>query len=148
MQYIIARAFAKTLTKYTLILALLASTVFALAPVVLAASSPQPVEWENYQSGAVRLSLGNYWLQNDCKQAGRWWDFDWKVRINTNASYNPDALRIFSNDNRVQQVFNGKAPMGVDLLGVSPAICIGLGDATNAGGIANVRNQMFVWVRR
>lgn len=128
------------------VISLVAATLLA-APILAAGKSPQPVEWETYIQGRRTYSLGSYWLQRDCKQAGRWADYDWKVRINANQSWDPDRYRIYSGDRTMREVFGGKAPMGVDLLSSSPAICIGVTDALRAGGISNVRSKMFSWIK-
>lgn len=134
--------------KRNLILAMLlaAAILMSLARVAFAGSSEQPVEWEG-NPGYIRYSLtsvGQGWLVS--------WDrcdnSDYVMRVNLNASYDPDRFRIYSYNSYVQNSFKGKSPIGYYL--TTPGmqhLCVGFWDTRNAGGPFNVANNMFVWVR-
>ncbi len=133
--------------KKSLILALclVAVASFAIAAVALAGSSTQAVEWGKSPSG-IRYSLtslGMGWLVSGDRCDSN----DYVMRINLNASYDPDRFRIFSYDSTVQKGFTDKSPMGHYLPSPSSHLCLGYRDTWNGGGPLHVARNMFVWIK-
>uniref|UniRef100_A0A832H4M4 Uncharacterized protein n=1 Tax=Oscillatoriales cyanobacterium SpSt-402 TaxID=2282168 RepID=A0A832H4M4_9CYAN len=69
------------------------------------------------------------------------------MRINKNASADPDRFRIYSSNGTVQNGFNGKSVMGHNLDGTSAYLCLGFTDTWNGGGPLHVARNMIVWVQ-
>lgn len=112
---------------------------------VEAASPDQPVEWAG-NPGSLRwslTSLGQGWLVSGDKCDSN----DYVMRINKNASADPDRFRIYSFSSAVQRGFSGKSPIGHDLISGAAHLCLGFRDTWNGGGPLYVAKNMFVWVK-
>lgn len=105
----------------------------------------QPVEWKQYRNGALKYSITFLGYTRGCKpnEPG---NYDYKFKINFNASVDPDRLRLYSNDRVSQWIFNGRSPMGVNLLSRDAYLCIGNKDVMLETGPAVTAEWLYVWV--
>ena len=128
-------------------IALLLATILTVVVVgiVFAGSTDQPVEWQVNPSSYrwTLTSVGQGWLVTGDRCDSN----DYVFKVNKTASTEPDRLRIYSFDSKVQSGFTNTSPMGYNLLETSPYLCLGYRNTRNAGGPMNVQSKLFVWIQ-
>jgi hypothetical protein len=88
-------------------------------------------------------SIGQGWLVDNDKCDNN----DYVMKINKNFSADPDKFRIYSNNSTVQSALSGKSPIGYNLDGTTPYLCIGYRDTWKAGGPFKVADNVYLWVQ-